>query len=101
MPITSVVNRVITYNRLGEGVSPFSRGGEREPSNVHGGMVERMPVLLATVQARLSLLIDQEAGQGLAEYALILALIATVAIAALSFLGGQVNDALTTVGNSI
>ena len=42
-----------------------------------------------------------EAGQGLAEYALILALIAIVAIVALLFLGQQVSDKLTTVGNTI
>ena len=42
-----------------------------------------------------------EDGQGLAEYALILALIAVVAIIALLFLGGQINNILSTVGNSI
>jgi pilus assembly protein Flp/PilA len=42
-----------------------------------------------------------EAGQGLAEYALILALIAVLAIAALIFLGGQINDILSSVGNAI
>jgi len=41
------------------------------------------------------------AGQGLAEYALILALIAIVAIIALLFLGGQVSKILSTVGKSI
>ncbi len=35
---------------------------------------------------------QDEEGQGLAEYALILALIAIVAIVALIFLGGQVSD---------
>ena len=40
-------------------------------------------------------------GQGLAEYALILALIAIVAIVALIFLGGQVKTILSTVGKSI
>ena len=40
-------------------------------------------------------------GQGLAEYALILALIAIVAIIALIFLGGQVSKILSTVGGSI
>jgi pilus assembly protein Flp/PilA len=40
-------------------------------------------------------------GQGLAEYALILALIAIVAIIALIFLGGQVSTILSTVGASI
>jgi len=43
----------------------------------------------------------QQAGQGLAEYALILALIAIVAIVALIFLGGQVSGILSNVGNSV
>jgi Flp pilus assembly pilin Flp len=40
-------------------------------------------------------------GQGLAEYALILALIAIVAIIALIFLGSQVSGILNTVGASV
>jgi hypothetical protein len=40
-------------------------------------------------------------GQGLAEYALILALIAIVAIIALIFLGGQISSILSHVGTSI
>ena len=43
----------------------------------------------------------EEDGQGLAEYALILALIAIVAIIALIFLGGQVSKILSAVGNSV
>ena len=42
-----------------------------------------------------------EEGQGLAEYALILALIAIVAIVALIFLGGKVSEVLSTVGSSV
>ena len=42
-----------------------------------------------------------EEGQGLAEYALILALIAIVAIIALLFLGGQISGILNTVGSSV
>jgi len=44
---------------------------------------------------------EREEGQGLAEYALILALIAIVAIIALIFLGSQVSSILSTVGNSV
>ena len=44
---------------------------------------------------------DDEEGQGLAEYALILALIAIIAIVALIFLGNQVSGILSKVGNSI
>jgi pilus assembly protein Flp/PilA len=45
--------------------------------------------------------IRREDGQGLAEYALILALIAIIAIVALIFLGGQVSKILSTVGSSV
>ena len=44
---------------------------------------------------------SDEEGQGLAEYALILALIAIVAIIALIFLGTQVSGILDTVGKSV
>jgi pilus assembly protein Flp/PilA len=44
---------------------------------------------------------NREEGQGLAEYALILALIAIVAIVALIFLGSQVSTILSTVGSSV
>ena len=40
-------------------------------------------------------------GQGLAEYALILALIAIVAIVALIFLGSQVSDKLSVIGSQL
>jgi pilus assembly protein Flp/PilA len=43
----------------------------------------------------------REDGQGLAEYALILALIAIVAILALIFLGSQISGILSDVGNSV
>jgi Flp pilus assembly pilin Flp len=42
-----------------------------------------------------------EKGQGLAEYALILALIAIVAILALIFLGTQISTILNAVGSSV
>ena len=51
--------------------------------------------------ALINLLRRDEEGQGLAEYALILALIAIVAIIALIFLGTQVSGILSTVGKSI
>jgi pilus assembly protein Flp/PilA len=50
----------------------------------------------------ISHLLDRgEEGQGLAEYALILVLIAIVAIVSLIFLGGQVSQMLSTGGNSV
>jgi pilus assembly protein Flp/PilA len=42
-----------------------------------------------------------EQGQGLAEYALILALVAIIAIIALLFLGNQVSDKLSVIGNAL
>jgi pilus assembly protein Flp/PilA len=44
---------------------------------------------------------DEDEGQGLAEYALILTLIALVAIIALIFLGTQVSTILDTIGQSV
>jgi Flp pilus assembly pilin Flp len=44
---------------------------------------------------------DDPSGQGLAEYALILALIAIISIVALIFLGGQVSKILSEVGHSM
>jgi pilus assembly protein Flp/PilA len=58
-----------------------------------------------TVPRQLQTVIDRylrdEDGQGLAEYALILALIAIVAIAALLFMGSQVSDKLTIIGTTL
>ena len=51
--------------------------------------------------ALISLIRRDEEGQGLAEYALILALIAIVAIIALIFLGSQVSGILNKVGSSV
>lgn len=42
-----------------------------------------------------------EDGQGLAEYALILGLIAIVSIIALLFLGGQISDKLSVIGDAM
>ena len=56
---------------------------------------------MALINRLLATLRRDEDGQGLAEYALILALIAIVAIIALLFLGGQVSGILNTVGSSV
>ena len=45
--------------------------------------------------------VTTQTGQGLAEYALILALIAIVSIVALLFLGSQISDKLSIIGNSM
>jgi len=62
-----------------------------------GGKVPPMSFLTALIHR----FERDEEGQGLAEYALILALIAIVAIVALLFLGGAISGILSTVGASI
>ncbi len=57
-------------------------------------MIQYFSALIASIRR------DEE-GQGLAEYALILALIAIIAIVALIFLGGQISTILSTVGSSV
>ena len=44
---------------------------------------------------------ESEAGQGLAEYALILALIAIVAVVSLAFFGHSVSGLLSGIGSSV
>jgi pilus assembly protein Flp/PilA len=56
---------------------------------------------MSVVSALISSFQREETGQGLAEYALVLALIAIIAIVALIFLGGQVSTILSQVGASI
>lgn len=57
--------------------------------------------IITKVQLALARVFDEEEGQGLTEYALILALIAVIAIAALTLLGGKVSDVLSTAANSV
>jgi pilus assembly protein Flp/PilA len=57
-----------------------------------------MTTRVASLVERLS---GDEQGQGLAEYALILALIAVIAIVALIFLGSQISDKLSVIGNAV
>jgi pilus assembly protein Flp/PilA len=53
------------------------------------------------LNALIGLFNREEEGQGLAEYALILALIAIVAILALIFLGGAISGILNVIGQSV
>ena len=57
--------------------------------------------LLARLRPFLDRFRRDEDGQGLAEYALILALIAIVAIVALLYLGSQISDKLSIVGSTL
>jgi len=56
------------------------------------GVIIRRPLMLS---------LSRQEGQGLAEYALILALIAIVAVIALIFLGGVIKTILSTIGTSL
>jgi pilus assembly protein Flp/PilA len=57
--------------------------------------------MLVIVDRLASLVGERDDGQGLAEYALILALIAIVAIVALIFLGAQVSSIISRIGDSV
>jgi pilus assembly protein Flp/PilA len=65
------------------------------------GGEQLMSKLLTSLQLVFARATDEEEGQGLTEYALILALIAVVAIAALHFLSSGVNSELTSVATSL
>ncbi len=59
---------------------------------------------MSTMTERLRDLLRQatrDVGQGLAEYALILALIAMVAVVAVTFLGSALSSELTTIGEAV
>jgi pilus assembly protein Flp/PilA len=57
-----------------------------------------LQTLIAGIRTALG---HDEDGQGLAEYALILGLIAIVAIVALLFMGGQISSKLSAVGSAL
>jgi len=54
----------------------------------------------STVKTFVSMLKDDEA-QGLVEYALIIALVSIIAIAALKFLGGKASNTLNNAANTL
>lgn len=57
--------------------------------------------LFINLQLLFARAMDEEEGQGLTEYALILALIAVVAIGALTLLGGKVTAVLNSAASSL
>jgi len=56
---------------------------------------------MTNIATYLTSLLRKEDGQGLAEYALILALIAVLVIGAVTFLGGNIGTILSDVGTKI
>ena len=60
-----------------------------------------MRELMEKFFAMVNYLKTKEEGQGLAEYALILVLIAIVCVAALVFLGGSISGVLSCIGSNI
>jgi len=69
---------------------------EAPDSQNHG-----QPQIRGVLIRRSSMLIRSEKGQGLAEYALILALIAIAAVVALLFLSGTIQSILSIIGKSL
>jgi len=60
-----------------------------------------MREIMARIFAVVNYMKMKEEGQGLAEYALILVLVAIVCVAALIFLGGSINNVLNNVGSNL
>ncbi len=56
---------------------------------------------MRALHVRVCVWLRQDEGQGLTEYALILAFVAIVAIVGLHTIGDRVSDTLNTVGSSI
>ena len=63
------------------------------PGAVMGAVARRKKMKISRIR--------DEIGQGLAEYALIIALIAILAIVALTFLSGQLNLVLSKIGKAL
>ncbi|HZD54767.1 MAG TPA: hypothetical protein VE080_00805 [Candidatus Aquicultoraceae bacterium] len=57
--------------------------------------------IVERILAAVNFLKMKDEGQGLAEYALILVLIAIVCVAALVFLGGSISGVLSCIGSNI
>ena len=64
-------------------------------------MSETILARRAAIQAWLTRRLRREEGQGLVEYALILALIAILVIVALKFLQPQISNTLNNISNSM
>jgi pilus assembly protein Flp/PilA len=77
-------------------LAPYLAGLHAEENYRKGGVLD-----MTSIQMWLSSLLHREEGQGLAEYALILSLIAIVAILALLFLGNQISAILQTVADAV
>ena len=56
---------------------------------------------VVSMQTKLSALRDREEGQGLTEYALIIASIAILLIVAMLFLAGKIDDLFSGTGTSV
>jgi pilus assembly protein Flp/PilA len=60
-----------------------------------------LSLYFANLRALLARAVSEEDGQGLSEYALILALIALVCIGALALLGGDIKSVLSSVAAAV
>lgn len=75
--------------------------GAHHTHHNHHERGNRVRRLIESLHVGLVRLMTEESGQGLTEYALILALIAIIAVAALTLLGGKVTSELSTVATSV
>jgi pilus assembly protein Flp/PilA len=79
------------------GAAAHTAGARSDMAKLNGWLVERY-VKLVTFRDGL---LEAQEGQTLAEYGLILFLIAVVCVLALTFLGTQISTLLSNVGNDL
>ena len=64
-------------------------------------MTDALTAIVVRAQNDLFQLRERESGQGLVEYALIIALVSLAAVAALGFLSGRINNLFSKAGNKL
>ena len=60
-----------------------------------------LETIMASIYKAFAPLRDREEGQALVEYALILALVSVVSVAALTLLGGNISNVLNSIAGSV
>src|SRR3954471_21112109 len=103
------------FGPRGRPPNPFAGGLKRFCAIHHLSPKQQLPptmpevgtkgeqMLLTYMRTRLGLNneLNNESGQALVEYALIIALVALVAAVGLAFLGGKVSDMFTNIGSQL
>jgi pilus assembly protein Flp/PilA len=100
--ISNIANSLWSRDLTDEGFRPAVYEPEISRKSKGGELMMQYLLPLFTVDLRSVLArMRREEGQGLAEYALILAFIAVVAVVALVFLGPKISNLLSSIANDL